>query len=197
MRTPTFWLLFAAFFSMAICAAGPNTHSIPHLTDIGYSMPFASAVFSLFAIMLAVGKIFFGILFDRFGSLIGSILVGVCCVSFPLLALLSSFAGVPWAYAVFLGLASCGISVPVNVLLVNYFGTKDFPAILSFYSMVTTFGISVSVPMMGAVYDNAGSYKIAWVILEVFAVVAMICLIGAYVMQKHVPPKAVSTQDRK
>ena len=189
MRTPTFWLLLIASLSLGICAAGPMTHSIPYLTDIGYSTNFASSVFSVFAVTLAIGKILLGILFDRFGSLAGSLIVGICCVISPLLALLSSFPGVPWIYAVFMGIASCGISVPVNVLLINYFGEKDFPALLSFYTMVMTLSMSLSVPMMGAIYDTWGSYVLAWKILEIFALLAVACLVGAYVMRKRMPSK--------
>jgi hypothetical protein len=51
--------------------------------------------------------------------------------------------------------------------------------------MITTFGVSLSVPMMGAVYDSTGSYAWASVILGVLAVVAAICLVGAFIVSKR------------
>jgi len=189
LRTPTFWMLAVSFLLISICAGGPNTHTIPYLTDIGYSPAFAASILSLTMIVLTAGKILLGFIFDRFGTLSGSLFVAVCCLGYPLLAMAALNPAAPWAYAVLLGLASCGFSVPVMVLITKYFGNKDIPILFSVCTMITTFGTSASVPMMGAIYDITGSYKWAWTLLFIFAVIITICLIGANVTSRRIIAK--------
>ena len=189
LRTPTFWMLAVSFLLISICAGGPNTHTIPYLTDIGYSPAFAASILSLTMIVLTAGKILLGFIFDRFGTLSGSLFVAVCCLGYPLLAMAALNPAAPWAYAVLLGLASCGFSVPVMVLITKYFGNKDIPILFSVCTMITTFGTSASVPMMGAIYDITGSYKWAWTLLFIFAVIITICLIGANITSRRITAK--------
>ena len=189
LRTPTFWMLAVSFLLISICAGGPNTHTIPYLTDIGYSPAFAASILSLTMIVLTAGKILLGFIFDRFGTLSGSLFVAVCCLGYPLLAMAALNPAAPWAYAVLLGLASCGFSVPVMVLITKYFGNKDIPILFSVCTMITTFGTSASVPMMGAIYDITGSYKWAWTLLFIFAVIITICLIGANITNRRIIAK--------
>lgn len=179
LRTPTFWLLTSSFFLISISAAGPNTHTVPYLTDLGYSTVFATSVFSFFMIVLTVGKIVLGGLFDRFGTLLGSLFVGLTCMAFPVLAMFAGNPAAPWGYAFFLGLASSGFSVPVAVLVIHHFGRKDLPIIFSVCNMVTTLGAAASVPMMGIIYDSTGQYRIAWMVLAVCGTLLTAGLVGA------------------
>ena len=189
LRTPTFWMLAVSFLLISICAGGPNTHTVPYLTDIGYTTAFAASVLSLTMIALTVGKVILGFIFDRFGTLSGSLFVAICCLGYPLLAMAALNPAAPWAYAVLLGLASCGFSVPVMVLITKYFGSKDTATLFSVCSMITTFGTSASVPLMGIIYDISGSYKWAWIMLFTFAVIITICLIGANVTSRKIIAK--------
>jgi len=194
LKNSTFWLLAIAFFFISILASGPMTHTIPFLTDIGYPLAFATSVFSFLMILLTIGKIGLGMVFDRFGALLGSIFVGICCITFPLLAMIASTPVIPWLYAMFFGLATVGFTVPVTVLVTKYFGSKDFATIFSVLSMITTFGSSIAVPFMGIIYDNTDSYDIAWILLFIFAIISTFCLISAYFTSRKLIKKTVTTQ---
>ncbi len=145
---------------------------------MGYPTVVATTVFSFFMVVLTVGKIALGGLFDRLGTFLGSLFVGLSCVAFPILALFAQHAAVPWVYAAFLGLASSGFSVPVTVLVIHHFGRKDLPIIFSLCNMVTTLGSSASAPMMGWIYDTTGEYRIAWLVLAACGVLLTFGLMG-------------------
>jgi MFS family permease len=179
LHTSRFWLLAAGFFLISIFAGATNTHSAPYLNDIGYSIAIVSAIVSLFMLFMTIGKIFLGIMYDRLGSLTGNILLAACSIIFPIAALFSHITAFPWIYAITLGIASCGISVPVPILIGKYFGMKDTPMIFSIFVMIITFGTSISVPLMGAVYDYSGNYQPAWITLLVFSLIIAVCLIAA------------------
>jgi len=177
-KTPTFWLLAIALLCISISASAPNAHTAPYLGDIGYSVYLISAVVSLTMIVLMVGKIFMGHVFDRFGTMFGGIALGLFCILSPAFALLAIYPTAPWLHALFLGLASTGFSIPANIFAMKYFGEKDFPAILSILSMIMAFGAAFSPPGMGLAYDFFGNYIFAWQMLIVLGIIVVIGLIG-------------------
>jgi MFS family permease len=179
LLTSRFWLLAVAFLLISVFAGATNTHSAPYMSDIGYSTAMVSAVISLFMLFMTVGKILLGMIYDRFGSMAGNILIAVCSLIFPIAALLSHISAFTWVYAVTLGMASCGVSVPVPILITKYFGMKDYPAIFGIFVMIATLGPSLSVPVMGAVYDYLGSYRPAWIALLAFSMIIAVCLTAA------------------
>jgi len=184
-RTSRFWLLLAAFLSISSFAAATNTHTAPFLTDLGYPVATVSAMVSLFMIALTGGKILLGWIYDRFGVMAGHGVIIVCCFIFPVAALFSHIPALPWVYALTMGMASCGVSVPVSILIIRNFGQKDFPVIFSFFTMIATLGAAVSVPTMGIVHDNTGSYDLAWFAFLGFAVVILVCLVGSELLYRR------------
>ena len=184
LKTGRFWLLVAAFFMISMFGSATNTHSTPFLSDIGYPAGTVSAIISLFMLCLTVGKIILGLIYDRFGTLAGNGFVCVCSIIFPIAALLAYIPVFPWVYALSVGLASCGVSVPVSILIVKHFGFKDYPSIYSIITMVATFGQSISVPVMGAAYDYIGSYRPAWIVLLVLSVILSLCLFATEVIYR-------------
>ncbi|NLJ86145.1 MAG: MFS transporter [Firmicutes bacterium] len=193
LKTNRFWLLLVAFFLISAFAGATNTHSAPYLSDIGYSTAMVSAVISLFMVFLTVGKIILGVIYDRFGTMAGNVLVAVCGLIFPVAALFSHFPAFPWIYAVSVGMASCGLSVPVSILITKHFGVKDYPMIFSIFTMVTALGPSVSVPLMGAVYDYSGSYRPAWIALLALSVIISVCLAASEIIYRGEVKNDVTT----
>lgn len=184
-RTGIFWMLLCAFVFISLFFAATNTHSAPYLSDLGYPVAFVSAVISLYLLCLTVGKIILGLAYDRLGTLAGSAVVAFFGMGFPIFALLARNPAMAWVYAVFIGIASCGVSVPSSVLTSRYFGQKEFPAIFSFYNMMASFAQSVSVPVMGTVYDFTGSYRPAFIAFLFFSGIVTVCLIGAETVHRR------------
>lgn len=164
-KTKYFWLMGIAFFTTSLCAVGPNTHTLPYLQDIGYASEQASLIMSFAMIMLTVGKIILGGVYDRFGTFVGNLFVGGSCLLAPLLAMASGYPAAAWAFAVTLGFETSGYSVPVSTLITKYFGGKDFSRIFSVCTVLTTVGGAFSVPAMGWLYDYFGNYDLAWMLL--------------------------------
>jgi MFS family permease len=178
-RTLSFWLLAIAVMGITLCQAGPHIHTISFLSDIGYSAAFASTVASAYMVFLTGFKVVMGIAFDRLGSLKGSMLIGGCCVLFPVFALTAGFPVSPWMYALVLGLASSGATILGPVLTADYFGRKDFSRIFSIVSMFSYIGVAVSSPFFGAIYDVTGSYNLAWILVIGMGIIVCACLFGA------------------
>ena len=176
-RTPIFWLLALSLLGLSISASAPTAHTPAHLGDLGYSAGTISAVVALCMVFLTLGKILMGYIFDRFGTIVGGVALGVFAILSPTFALLALYPAAPWLHTIFLGLASTGFSLAVNIYASKFFGKKDFPAIISSLSVVTALGIALSPTLMGLIYDFLGSYDAAWIILIIIGFVVMSCLL--------------------
>ena len=185
-RTVSFWLLAAGVMGITLCQAGPHIHTISFLSDIGYSIAFASIISSAYFVFLTGFKVFMGLAFDRLGSLRGSMLIGGACVVFPIFALLAAFPVFPWVYALVLGLASSGATILGPILSANFYGKKDFSKIFSVISMFSHIGVVISSPIYGAIFDITGRYSLAWVLSIGAGIVVCICLFGAYRTSKKI-----------
>jgi len=183
-KMPGFWLLAIAALVIALCQSGPHVHTVAFISDIGYSLAFASTISSAYMMFLSGSKIAMGWVFDRLGSLRGSLLIGGCCAIFPVFALLARFQAMTWVYALVLSIASSGGTVLLNVLTANYFGRKDYSQIFSVVSMFNTIGIAISSPSLGLIFDTTGSYNLAWYLIMGIGIVACFCLYGTYMASK-------------
>ncbi len=202
LKKPVFWAMVLAFFCTSVCACGPNTHTVPYLQDIGYSAERASLVMSFSMVMLTVGKIVLGMIYDRFGTRVGGLFVGISCIAAPLLAMVAGRPAAAWAFAVLLGLETSGYAVPVSTLIQRHLGGRDFASIFSLCTMVTTVGGIVSVPVMGLMFDLTGSYRLAWIGLLVLGCCACCGFLGAELLgakgRKREPePAAVAETPEK
>jgi MFS family permease len=184
VRTGAFWLLAISALGITLCQAGPHVHTVSFLSDIGYSASYAAAIASVYMLMLTACKVGMGFMLDRLGALKGSMLIGGCCVLFPVLALLAAFPAAPWVYALVLAMASSGSTVLGIILTTNYFGGKDFARVYSIISMFSYIGVAISSPLLGSIYDMTGSYSHAWVLIIGIGVVVCICLLGANRMSR-------------
>lgn len=179
LKTPMFWLLITGLTAISACAGCANTHTIPYLQDIGYTPAYASSVMSCVMIILMVSKIVMGAVYDRFGTGISNLILGVSCVIYPILAVFAGSPAIAWSYAFVYGFSASGISVPVSTLVSKYFGDAHFSKIFGVCTMSTSVISSITTPLMGAVYDHYGSYEIAWLALIGIGVCAVVGLIGA------------------
>jgi MFS family permease len=179
LRDKKFWLLVIAFFFINFFAGATNTHTAPYLSDLGYPVTLVSSMVSLLMVFLTIGKVLLGAVYDRFGTTMGNLVVIISCTLFPIFALLSRIQLFAWSYVVFVGIASCGVSVPVTILLTLYYGEKNFATIFSLCSMISSLAPSLSIPGMGLVYDKTNNYHLAWVIFFCSAIIIAICLFSA------------------
>lgn len=180
-KTPAFWFLMLGLFFCGFTTMGVQPHTISYLSDIGYDYGFASTIVSALMLSMIVGKLSLGFLFDKVGSLRGSLagsfaaLAAVVCI----LLAKTSVAAI-WLYAFAIGFACSTGTVAVNYLTASYFGDKDFSRILPLTSMAATLGISIATPLSGAIYDLLGSYEPAWYMYLVTAVLEIVFLVLAY-----------------
>jgi len=194
LKTPVLYMMVFSFAVFTFCNMGMMNHLISYFTDIGYSEGYASTVVSLVMTVMIGAKILMGAIFDRVGALWTSVLTGsFLFFSLLLLNFAGSSAVIPFVFACFYGFGSSTGTVPLNFLLSENFGGRDFAAIYSLVSMMSGIFSSFGPTLVGTLYDHLGSYSRIWPGLLALVTLAAATLIAATVLasRKNYNPAAI------
>lgn len=172
-RMPSFYMLIIAFVLMSLFNNGPWAHTIAFLSDTGYSTSAATAMNSFYLIMLTVGKLVMGVMFDRLGRKLTVSIVSVLIILAPLAALFINIPGAVWIYCICLGFTGGTYTVGLNLVLGDIFGHRSFGDVLSVFTMITSFTGAFASPFMGTIFDITGSYRLSYMIFLVMAVISV------------------------
>ena len=180
VKTPAFYLQILGMLCLGTAGMGMSGHVIAYLTDIGYSELTASTAMSLVMTVMIFAKILLGAVFDKIGPVPSAVLTGICMLA-SVVAL--RFAGVgsfmPYVFSLCFGFGYSTLTVPYSYLIGQNFGTREFAAIYSLASMISSLGNSYAPSLSGTLYDFFGSYVNVWNIYIVVSVAATVSLTAA------------------
>ena len=159
MRTPTFWLLCAIFFTVAACGNGTVAHVTPLLTDAGASTRSAAFAASMFGLASIFGRVGNGYLVDRFfAPRVIAVIFAAATVGIAILW--SGCVGVAAYVAMFLvGLAIGAESDVMPFLISRYFGMRSMGELYGCAFGSYTLGVAAGRYLIAAGFDATGSYR--------------------------------------
>ncbi|MCU6747099.1 MFS transporter [Faecalicatena acetigenes] len=171
MKKSWFWLYTVGIFLIGLIVSGTSQQLVTYWTSEGISAEKAAALYSLVMIIGLVAKIMLGNVFDRLGSSKSIIVCGViCAVAFVSLALclgdISAF--VP---SVLFGIVTAELVILPTFTTQRIFGRIDYAANVSLFTTILFLGSSFGIPLCAGIFDITGSYRAAWFIYAVIAVI--------------------------
>lgn len=163
VKTPVFWLYYiwacligAGCLAVVSQAAGIATEAVPTLS----AGTIATAV-GLISLFNGIGRVIFGVLFDRAGYRVTMILVMAVFLCSLLLLVMAMTTG---SFEILLGgFIGCGLSyggiTPLaSAVISDFFGGENYSK--NFSIITTTLMVSsVSSTIAGRLYDGSGSYR--------------------------------------
>ena len=184
VRTPTLWIMVAAFTVSGAGLGGFLVHVLPALTDKGYSTPFATAMVAELSVAVLVSKMMWGFLGERIQvryllmvsfalAAMGMFLI-VLVDSGPLILLL------PLVY----GAGGAGYGPLSSLMWANYFGRRSLGSIRGVFLPITQLISAFSPVFAGAIFDSKGSYDQAFIIFALCFIFA----IGAIYLARRPEP---------
>lgn len=161
IHRPVFYALVLAMILLQF-VSGSVQHISGHVTNIGISPVQAATVVSGVMIGAAVGKISIGYLLDKMSSWIVLLIFTIFGVVgwSGLVIFNTSFLLVVSGFVLGLGQGFCLVALPY--LIRTQFGNRDYSNILSIINMLGAFAMSLSVYLVGMVFDQTGSYNLGW-----------------------------------
>lgn len=178
-------LLLCAFLIGA--PAGPGfSHLTVLYTSCGYDSMTVAGLLSLLGIMICVGKIICGQVYDMAGGALGNYytcgvyLLGflLCCTA-PLGSTL-----LPYLTITFFGL---GIPLGTNAFAIwaqDLYGDEGYESAVRSFTAALAFGMLVFGPVPGILADITGSYVPAYILFSVLLVISLIIVQYAYAKLK-------------
>lgn len=171
-----FWIYLFGMFCLCFVGFGSLSQLAAFLADI-HGTAFAASVLSFFLIIVTLGKISLGWVYDKFGTRIGTSYIcivfglAITCMLFP------ESKPLMYVMAFLYGLGISTGTVCPPVITAGMFGSKHYGEIYGYVNLFVYLGAALSVPAIAIVYDKTGSYQVAWILCIALVIIALIALI--------------------
>ena len=182
-RTPKFWVLGIAFFTVAMAAAGVVAHIVPLLTDRGVDPRSATAAISAAGLALIVGRLLAGWALDKVHAPRVAIVFFALPLIGILLLLLTSDLRLALLAAVLVGL---GLGAEVDLIAFlqsRYLGMRAFGEIYGYLFAIFMLGSGLGPFLMGTTFHRFQGYSVGLASLACGLVLACFLMLrlGPYV----------------
>jgi len=176
LATPTFYLLTAGWFAMAMLVTTLHFYQVSILTAQGVGAAVAARVFPVSALVLAVSMPLVGRLFDRVRTrhvfAAGLVVMAAALFGVTLVHDLASAV----AYAALFGLNNAFSLTMFGYLMPRYFGRRHVGTLQGTGQMVAVVGASLGPLPVGLAFDYLGSPTLT---LRLLALVPIACALAA------------------
>jgi MFS family permease len=164
-----FWLIACALLLVSTVTQGLVVHTVPLLTDNGYSPETAAALMIAVGLSTMAGRLLSGYLVDRiFAPFVAALFFLLPCLGIYLLdSTISPVAGI-----ISLGLASGTEIDMIGFLTSRYFGMKRFGQLYGYLFASFVVGSAVGPLVMGLAFERLHSYEPALWMFGTFMVLA-------------------------
>jgi MFS family permease len=160
LRSYRFWVMLVVFALVTFGVGGLIPSLVPLLTDRGLTAEAAAGYASLAGLAVILGRVFAGLLLDRFWA-------PAVAVGFLVLPAISCFAlaqgGLPSPLMIGLAAAFAGLAAGaefdlVAFMVTRYFGMRHYGVIYAIQLVGLLFAGGLAPPLFGRIYDRTGSY---------------------------------------
>ena len=174
LHTRNFWLICGMYFAFLFCGILAVVHIVIHAIDLGTTPASAANILAVYGVGCLASLNVMGMSGDRFGSRL------TFAISFLLLAIAFFWlltARETWQlylFAVILGLAYGGMQVLFSPLVAEVFGLRAHGVILAAAAFGGSIGATLGPFLGGYIFDETGSYSLAFIICAALAIIALI-----------------------
>jgi len=174
LRTKQFWMLGVSYLCFGFSLNVLSVHFVPHVTDLGFSMATAATILAIGNAIGIPGRLIMGIASDRVGN------KRILAISFFLLIaslLWLLITSELWMLYVFQGIrifGSMGAILLMSPIIAELFGLSSHGVILGATTFVLSIGSALGPLSAGYIFDNTGSYQIAFIISVAVNIIALI-----------------------
>ncbi len=178
MKTRSYWLFVVIMF---ICGGGDyfaTTHLIPLATDHGVSPQTAGNMLGWYGLMSLAGILVAGPAADRIGNKIPVFLTFTLRVFLYLLVLQYKTLPSLYLFALLFGFTHL-ITAPLTPMLIGkLYGVRSIGILTGFVNTIHFLGGGFWAYIAGVIFDETGSYQLAFILLAGAAALAALCSLG-------------------
>lgn len=176
-RTRQFWTLGVMFFCFMYGLQTIQVHIVPNAIDQGMAATSAARIISVIGAASIIGRIFNGMIIDRFGG--KRAIIG--CFTIVIIAyLLLLFAQTSWMFFLFaavFGITYGGMMTSLAPITAQFFGITSLSVIFGSLNMFSSLG-SFGPVITGRIFDVTGSYHSGFVAILILAIIGLSLIIS-------------------
>ena len=174
LYTRQFWMVFFATLCTGLCSYIVIVHIVPHAIDLGFTATTSASILATMNGVGIVGRLVLGSIADKIGNRF--------CYAIALILLSASlFLLIPsvelWSLYLIItvfGFAFAGSGSVVSPLTAALFGLSSHGIIYGIIVLSFTVGASIGPFLAGWIFDNTGSYQIAFLAAGCVGIVGLI-----------------------
>lgn len=174
VKTPRFWGISIATTLIAIVGISVIMNISPHLTDSGYSIPYAANIVALAMGSLAIGKAILGHLFDRVGLRFTTNVSVLFTIISVLGMLFASNHMALFGIVAGAGMGTAYYTVANPIITAKVYGMKDYSAIYGILTAAVSVGGIMAPIIVGFLYDQSGSYHSSYVLMLALGIISLV-----------------------
>lgn len=183
-RTFFFWLLIGGMALTGFVNSGALGQFPPALQE-AYGGATQAAIISLYSIIGVGGKLVLGWINDRWGVIASSVFGCTCfCLAF-LCMILGASVFSAYLMALFLGLGMAIGPVSPPLITACVFGQKKYGEAYGIAASALQAGLTIGSFAVAGIYDFAGSYQPAWILLFFLTIATLVCWVGGYLLSRR------------
>ena len=176
-RTLQFWTLCVAEFAIFFCLLTTIVHIVPHSRDQGLAPAVAAGVLSTIGGVSMLGRITMGIANDHIGGKRSLIFCFIILIGSLIWLQLATSALMLFIFAFIYGFAHGGLFTVMSPTVAELFGTDSHGLLFGMILFSGTIGGSIGPWLTGYIFDQTGSYREAFIILTVLAIIGLVLII--------------------
>ncbi len=169
-----FWGICFSEFAVFFCLLTIPVHIVPHAMDLGLKPAIAAFVLSTIGGASILGRLVIGAANDKIG---GKHSLMACFLILIVSLILLQFTGGPWMmflFAFIYGFAHGGFFTVMSPMIAEFFGMRSHGQLFGTVLFFGTIGGAIGPILTGHIFDITGAYRMAFIVLTVFAIVGFI-----------------------
>ena len=175
-----FWMLAIGFLLIGIINGAVTQEMYVNTNTVGgHDATWAGYVQSLYLVVVVIGKVGLGEIFDRLGCTAASVIASICCVVACIFLCFPTTYWGPIGAALFFGVGTCIATLGPSVMITRIFGRMDSGTLTGICATFTGVGGVVGAIVAGQVYDASGTFNGAWIFCAICGVLLLFCMIIA------------------
>ena len=179
-KSLAFWLLVIGFLLIGTINGAVTQEMVANNTTVGGWDTVTAGYFqSLYLVVVVIGKVALGEIFDRFGCKFASVVASVCCALACICLCFPSTLWGPIGASVFFGVGTCIATLGPSVMITRTFGRLDSGTLVGIAGFATGLGGVIGAIVAGQVFDATGTFNGAWIFCVVCSVLLMACLVAS------------------
>ncbi|MFC2004640.1 MFS transporter [Chloroflexota bacterium] len=174
IHTRQLWIVCGFYMTTVFCGMTLMVHIVPHAVDMGVSAVIAAGTASTIGGTSMLGRFVMGFVGDRIGhkrAIVICFLMAVITLSWLQVA---RELWMLYLFAAVYGFNHGGYYALISPLIAGLFGTRSQGTILGIVICSGTIGGGIGMVLAGHIYDITNSYRLAFLILLVLAIIGLI-----------------------